>query len=133
MGDNDNDETIAVEGDNKKHYNQPQGSRRGGEERYGSGEGDRTRAAGWGGEAAIVIKLQGVHSGMMIAACEAVDDTHGQGRRVAIVAPPYPATPYASVSGMFYCRRQEEEEEEGLNKRRMLEGCQGSKNNSWIN
>jgi hypothetical protein len=53
---------------------------------------------------------EGEEAVKVIAMCEAVDDTQGQGRHVAIVAPPYPATPYASVSGMS-CRSQEEEEE----------------------
>ncbi len=35
----------------KTHYNQPQGRRRGGEERYGGGKGERTRAARQGGKA----------------------------------------------------------------------------------
>ncbi len=42
--------TIAVEGDNnkkQKHYNQPRGRRRAGEERYGSSKGE---TAGRGGE-----------------------------------------------------------------------------------
>ncbi len=35
----------------KTHNNQPRGRRRGGEETYGGGKGERTRAAGQGGEA----------------------------------------------------------------------------------
>ena len=45
VGDNDVNKNI----DGKKNYNQPQGRRRGGEERYGGGKCERMRAAGWGG------------------------------------------------------------------------------------